>query len=119
MEMQRRRSRFSEISIGCCGSLLVFLIQLAPTIHSMAPHEHQSSSCKHSPTQIHFETTSDSNSGPCQICAHLSSSHSFLFSAPPRIDEIRSVRSSAPSIQLIFDARAPELPDSRRPPLHV
>ena len=117
--MQRRRSRFSEIWVGCCSSLLVFIIQLAPTLHAMAPHEHQTSSCKHSRTQIHFENSSDSGSDPCQICAHLSSSHSFLFSALPRIDEIRSVRSSAPSIQLIFDARAPELPDSRGPPLHV
>jgi hypothetical protein len=115
--MQRRRLRLSGLTLGCLSSALVILAQLAPTVHALAPHEHPSSSCKHSGTQLHLESTTGADSGPCLVCAHLSGSHVFLFAAPPRIDEIRSIRSSAPSIHFAFDARARELPDSRGPPL--
>jgi hypothetical protein len=117
MQRKRLRLRLPDFTLGCFGSALIIFAQLAPTLHALAPHEHQTSSCKHAAAQVHFEADSETDSGPCQICAHLSSSQGFLFISPLRIDEIRTVRSSAPSIQLTFDARARELPDSRGPPL--
>ena len=117
--MQRERLSLSDFTLGCLSSALVLFVQLAPAIHSLAPHEHETSSCKHGATQVHFEAESSSDSVPCPVCAHLSSSQVFLFVTPPRIDEIRSVRSSAPPIQFTFDARARELPNSRGPPLPI
>jgi hypothetical protein len=102
--------------LGCLGAALVFFAQLAPTLHALESHDEHGSSCKHATPLTHFESAPPSGSEPCPVCAHLSGSQSFFFVLPPRIDEILSVRSSAPSIQLPLDTRETEHPDPRGPP---
>jgi len=114
--MSQNRPRLSGLSVGRITAALVFLVPLAPSIHSLAPHHDQESLCKHSTRQVHFESAPTSTSEPCPVCTHLSGAQGYIFSSPPRLDEFLSVRSSAPSIRLVLETRAPDRPDSRGPP---
>jgi hypothetical protein len=103
------------MALGCLSATLALFVQFAPTIHSLTPHETEPS-CNHVGAKLHFESLADGHVAPCLVCAHVTGGHGSLPAVSQQIEEIRSVRSSAPFIQLSPEPCLPDLPDSRGPP---
>lgn len=96
---------------------LALLVQFSPSIHAAAPHEHDSSGCKHGSTSIHFEAAKNhSNDAPCLLCAHLLGRQAHLPSVGLRLDVALTVQSNTPPLEVTPGNRILQLPNPRGPP---
>src|SRR6516225_3839912 len=114
METMKRGS----FAAGSAQLLLALLLQFAPSIHLLGPHEHGRAACGHRTTQIHFDASPrDEGDAPCPVCAQLLTRQLFVESAALQ-NELASI--TAPkSTTLLKGPEAPAClhPDDRGPPL--
>lgn len=112
-----RRARLGLREFACLHVLLALLVQFAPTIHALAPHDHASSACKHGATSLHFESTKgDGDESPCLLCAHLLGRQALLIAVGLQWDASPTVRSSTSFPDVGPGICVLQLPDSRGPP---
>ena len=114
--MRRKQSRLRLAAFAALNAALALLVQLAPTLHALTPHEEHSSSCKHSSQTIHFEAAPRGERPPCIVCAQLMGRQALVMSHDVRFDGEVSSPSVVPLLRLISTDPVATLPDSRGPP---
>jgi hypothetical protein len=111
-----RRENGLQQSLTRLLVIIAFLAQFAPSIHVLAPHPHETSSCTHA-ARIHLEaSTSDGRDTPCFVCSHLLNRQAPAI-APLVVCEIAvTVAPKQPLLVVCADNRALYHPDNRGPP---
>ena len=114
--MRSRRSRSSVAGLASLSALFALLVQLAPTLHALTPHDDHSSSCPHAAKSLHLEAAPRETSPPCIVCAQLLGRHALLTSIQVRLDsEIRPLPIQA-LVRTLPEAPVPTLSAPRGPP---
>jgi hypothetical protein len=68
------------------SAFFALLVQLAPTLHALTPHDDHPSSCTHSSQSLHLEAAPREASPPCIVCAQLTGRHAIFSPLQIRID---------------------------------
>jgi hypothetical protein len=114
--MRRKRSRTSIAGFASLSAIFALFVQLAPTLHSLTPHEEHKSSCTHASKSLHFEAAPREESPPCVICSQMVGRHAILTTIKVRIDgEVRALI-LPPAIRILPKDLVLALPDPRGPP---
>jgi hypothetical protein len=116
-EMRPRHSQSSRGGLACLSALFALLVQLAPTLHALTPHDEQPPDCKHGQMRVHFEASNGGSSSPCIVCAQLLQRQTVLSLVGIQITDALTITSTIPSIEIIPVSSILELPPSRGPPL--
>jgi len=99
--MRRKRSRSSIAGLASLCALFALLVQFAPTLHALTPHEDHSSSCTHTSKSLHLEAAPRNTSPPCVICAQMLGRQILLTPISVRIDGEVTARTLQPVIQIV------------------
>jgi hypothetical protein len=114
--MRRRRSGFSGAGFASLSALFTLLVQLAPTLHALTPHDEHTSSCTHASQSLHLEAAPRETNPPCIVCAQLMGRQALLTPIQVRmVGEVRSVPIHAVELLLANDL-IPTLQAPRGPP---
>jgi hypothetical protein len=114
--MRRRRSRSSVAGLAALSALFALFVQLAPTLHSLTPHEEHASSCTHTSKSLHLEAAARETSAPCILCGQLMGRQALLSPDKVQIDGGVKPLTALPILLVIPKASVPTLPDPRGPP---
>ena len=98
---------------------LALLVQFAPSIHLLSPHEHnaETEACKHGLAQVHFEASpAGRDDAPCPVCANLLNRQILLESVSVRCERTFIPVAKAAPLPTTEDHPALEHPDTRGPP---
>ncbi len=114
--MPRKRSRSRVAAFASLNVLLSLLVQFAPTLHALTPHEEHSSSCTHSSQSLHVEAASPEEAPPCLVCAQVLGRAAVA--GPSRVEFNVDVKTIAfsPIVRAAPRGFVPILPDPRGPP---
>lgn len=114
--MRGTRSRAAVKSVALLYLLLASLVQFAPSIHALSPHEDETASCKHGAAGAHFESAKHKDESPCPVCAHLIGRQVLSVSIAFRLDDSIVVRPAIQQPKTRATRDVFELPESRGPP---
>src|SRR5258708_10186299 len=113
--MGRRRSRFLIREIYSLSLLLTLLVQFAPSIHALSPHDETSTSDSCSATAPQVEAPrSDKDS--CRLCTLLLNRQAPTLPFNSNIGVLIALRSVTPPLPALSEHSDCELADSRGPP---
>ncbi|SRR5258708_6062361 len=114
--MGRKRSRASVAGLASFSALFAVLIQLAPTLHALTPHDDHSSSCTHAANSLHLEAAPRETDPPCIVCAQLMGRQTLLTPIQIQIEvEVGSLPVLTVDLAPLKDL-IPTLPAPRGPP---
>lgn len=113
--MGPRRSHSLLREVSSLSLLLTLLVQFAPSIHALAPHDEAFSSDSCSATVPHIEAPrSDKDS--CKLCTLLLNRQAPILPSDSDIGDLVALRSVTPPLRALSEDSGYELADSRGPP---